>query len=214
MKRKPESDHDEREPPAAEKAAAAEPAAPAGEKAAPARLEALEKELADTRALAQQLKHQALELRADLDNQAKRFARERQVVREEIVMRLAREMIEVLDNLDLVVASLSAAERATPLAQGVELTRSVFLEKLKSFGVEPIESIGRPFDPAWHESLFETESGERPPGTILSELTRGWRLGTKVVRAAKVEIAKAPAAANSDAGGGSATRGDAEACGD
>lgn len=206
MKRKPGSEHDEREPPAAEKAAA--------EPAAPARVDALEKELAEARALVQQSRHQALELRADLDNQAKRFARERQVVREEIVMRLAREMIEVLDNLDLVVASLSQAERATPLAQGVELTRSVFLEKLKSFGVEPIESVGRPFDPAWHESLFETETGGKPPGTVLSELTRGWRLGTKVVRAAKVEIAKAPAAAGSDAGGGATKFGDAEACGD
>lgn len=215
MKRKPESNGEERATPAGEKAAAAVPD-PAAEQAAPApaKLEALKQELADARAVAQQLKHQTLELRADLDNQAKRFARERQVVREEIVMRLAREMIEVLDNLDLVVASLAPAERETPLAQGVELTRSVFLEKLKSFGVEPIEAIGRPFDPAWHESLFETESGAQPPGTILSELTRGWRLGTKVVRAAKVEIAKAPAGAGSDASSGAAKRSDAEACGD
>jgi molecular chaperone GrpE len=188
MKRKPESNPEpaENPEPAAAPAASADAAAPATPD--------LAAELAAARTLAQQLKNQALELTADLDNQAKRFARERQVVREEIVMRFAREMIEVLDNLDLVVNSLSAAERATPLAQGVELTRSVFLEKLKSFGVEPVDSVGRPFDPSWHEALFETATGDQPAGTILSELTKGYRLGGKLVRAAKVEIAKAPAA--------------------
>jgi len=57
----------------------------------------------------------------------------------------------------------------------------------------------------------------QPPGTILSELTRGYRLGAKVVRAAKVEIAKAPMSAKSTAPegeGGAPTRDGAEACGD
>jgi molecular chaperone GrpE len=189
MKRKPESNPEDEENPQPD--AAADPGAPAPELA---KTPKLEEELAAARALAQQLKHQTLELTADLDNQAKRFARERQVVREEIVMRFAREMIEVLDNLDLVVQSHPPAERDTPLAQGVALTRSVFLEKLKSFGVEPIDSIGRPFDPSWHEALFETATGDQPAGTILSELTKGYRLGGKLVRAAKVEVAKAPAA--------------------
>lgn len=215
MKRKPDPHADESEtPPDPTTDASSKPPASAPDPDAE-KMARLEEELAAARALAQQLKHQTLELTADLDNQAKRFARERQVVREEIVMRLAREMIEVLDNLDLVVASLSEKERAEPLARGVELTRSVFLEKLRSFGVEPIESIGRRFDPQWHESLFETETTEQPPGTILSELTRGYRLGTKVVRASKVEIAKAPASTKSAAPDRDApTRDGAEACGD
>jgi molecular chaperone GrpE len=192
MKRKPESNPDESENPqpgAAPDPAASAPAGPNAEKTPK-----LEEELAAARTLAQQLKHQTLELTADLDNQAKRFARERQVVREEIVMRFAREMIEVLDNLDMVVNSMKDEERGTPLGHGVELTRTVFLEKLKSFGVEPVASIGRPFDPSWHEALFETVTGDQPAGTILSELTKGYRLGGKLVRAAKVEVAKAPAA--------------------
>jgi molecular chaperone GrpE len=148
-------------------------------------------ELEAARKLAQQLKHQTLELAADLDNQAKRFARERQVVREEIVTRFAREMIEVLDNLDAVVRSMSEEERASPLGKGVALTQVVFLEKLKSFGVERIEAEGRPFDPAWHEAMRETPRADVAPGTVLAEWTRGYRLGGKLVRAAKVEVARA-----------------------
>jgi molecular chaperone GrpE len=88
---------------------------------------------------------------------------------------------------------MSEAERASPLGRGVALTQVVFLEKLKSFGVERIEAEGRPFDPAWHEAMRETERSDVAPGTVLNEWTRGYRLGSKLVRAAKVEVARAPA---------------------
>ncbi len=203
MKRKPE------EIPADEAGDA--PAQPAGARAegeaqgAPGAplppAEQLAAELADARKLAQQLKHQSLELAADLDNQAKRFARERQVVREEITSRFAREMIEVLDNLDSVVRSLTDAERASPLGHGVELTQVVFLEKLKSFGIEPIDAVGQPFDPRWHEAILEAPRDDVPAGTVTTELTRGYRLGGKLVRAAKVEVAKATAAGDAEEDG-------------
>jgi len=203
MKRKPE------EIPADEAGDA--PAQPAGARAegeaqgAPGAplppAEQLAAELADARKLAQQLKHQSLELAADLDNQAKRFARERQVVREEITSRFAREMIEVLDNLDSVVRSLIDAERASPLGHGVELTQVVFLEKLKSFGIEPIDAVGQPFDPRWHEAILEAPRDDVPAGTVTTELTRGYRLGGKLVRAAKVEVAKATAAGDAEEDG-------------
>ena len=203
MKRKPE------EIPADEAGDA--PAQPAGARAegeaqgAPGAplppAEQLAAELADARKLAQQLKHQSLELAADLDNQAKRFARERQVVREEITSRFAREMIEVLDNLDSVVQSLTDAERASPLGHGVELTQVVFLEKLKSFGIEPIDAVGQPFDPRWHEAILEAPRDDVPAGTVTTELTRGYRLGGKLVRAAKVEVAKATAAGDAEEDG-------------
>jgi molecular chaperone GrpE len=187
MKRKPEeipADETGDAPDASAGGAAGAPQPAAGDARLVAELEAARK-------LAQQLKHQTLELTADLDNQAKRFARERQVVREEIVTRFAREMIEVLDNLDSVVRSMSDEERASPLGKGVALTQVVFLEKLKSFGVERIEAEGRPFDPAWHEAMRETPRADVAPGTVLAEWTSGYRLGGKLVRAAKVEVARA-----------------------
>jgi len=192
MKRKPEespadeTDDDAPRTPEGGAPADADPdaAAPAGKLAA---------ELAEARKVAQQLKHQSLELAADLDNQAKRFARERQVVREEITTRFAREMIEVLDNLDTVVKSLSDEERASPLGHGVVLTQALFLEKLKGFGVEPVEAVGQPFDPRWHEAIAETPREGVAAGTVVGEWTRGYRLGGKLVRAAKVEVATAAA---------------------
>ncbi len=140
-------------------------------------------------------KARLLEVMADRDNQAKRFMRERQVVRDEITARCGREMIEVLDNLDLVLQSLPAAERAAPLAQGVELTRMIFLDKLRGFGIEPIATEGQPFSPFQHEAILQDERADVAPGTIVGEISRGYRMGAHLVRAAKVRVAKAPAAA-------------------
>ncbi|MBL8843437.1 MAG: nucleotide exchange factor GrpE [Planctomycetes bacterium] len=166
---------------------------------------ALAAEIARLEGEVRQLKERLLQSHADLDNQAKRFGRERQVVRDEITARVAREMIEVLDNLDLVLQSLPEGERATPLAQGVALTRVVFLEKLRAFGIEPIEPLHQPFNPFHHEALFEEVRADVAPGTVVGEISRGYRMGAQLVRAAKVRVAKAPA------GDGAADGGAAEA---
>ena len=60
---------------------------------------------------------------------------------------------------------------------------------LKRNGVEAIESTGAPFDPACHEAIGETASGE-PPGTIVETTERGWKLHGKVIRPSRVRIAK------------------------
>jgi len=142
-------------------------------------------------------KTRLLEVMADRDNQTKRFMRERQVVRDEITARCGREMIEVLDNLDLVLQSLPEAERNAPLAKGVELTRVIFLDKLRGFGIEPIATAGQPFSPFQHEAILQEERADVAPGTIVGEISRGYRMGAQLVRAAKVRVAKAPAAATS-----------------
>ncbi len=166
--------------------------APEDAAAAPADAVALAAEVARLEGEVRQLKERLLQSHADLDNQAKRFGRERQVVRDEITTRVAREMIEVLDNLDLVLQSLPEGERATPLAKGVELTRVVFLEKLRALGIEPIDPLHQPFNPFHHEALFQEERVDVAPGTVVGEITRGYRMGAQLVRAAKVRVAKSP----------------------
>ncbi len=163
-----------------------------------ARLDALEAEV-------QQLKERLQQAAADRDNQAKRFTRERQVVRDEITARLGREMIEVLDNLDLVLSSLPEAEQGSPLAQGVQLTRLVFLEKLRVFGIEPLTPMNQPFNPFQHEALYEEERTDVAPGTVVGEITRGYRMSSQTVRAAKVRVAKAPSDARTTAADGGTT---------
>jgi molecular chaperone GrpE len=137
------------------------------------------------------LKQRLLEATADLDNQAKRFARERQVVRDEITVRVVRELLPVLDNLDLIEQSIPAQRRQETLEQGILLARLAFLDKLRGLGVEPMDAVGKPFDPFQHEAVTELERADVPPRTVVAEMTRGYRMGAVVVRAAKVAVSKA-----------------------
>jgi molecular chaperone GrpE len=203
MKKRPQEPEPAGGPPPAKDAAgaAAAPArAPEPTPASRAEAEAIAAEhsrlVAENARLAAELdlaKQRLLESAADLDNQAKRFARERQVVREEAVVRTAREMIEVLDNLDRVVAAVGEAERSSPLVQGVIATQSLFVDKLRGLGVEAVAALGLPFDPFQHEALFEEPRADLPPGTVVGEILRGWRTANQLVRAAKVRVSRAPA---------------------
>jgi len=101
---------------------------------------------------------------------------------------LIKDLISVLDNFDLGLRSL---EKTGPVEKGVYLIRSQIEDILKKRGLEKIEmKAGDPFDPTTAEALSEVSS-DQPPGTIVEEIEPGYRLHEKVLRAARVIIAKA-----------------------
>ncbi len=100
---------------------------------------------------------------------------------------LIKDLVSVLDNFDLGLRSL---EKNGPVEKGVYLIRSQIEDILRKRGLEKILlKPGDPFDPNNAEALSEVES-ERPPGTIVEEIEPGYRLHEKVLRAARVIIAK------------------------
>ena len=64
----------------------------------------------------------------------------------------------------------------------------MLLNALREAGAEPIETVGRPFDPRLHEAVATIPTPGAEPGTIVRELRRGWRLGDQLLRPAQVEI--------------------------
>lgn len=102
---------------------------------------------------------------------------------------LLREMIAVMDSFDLSIISLEATSKDSLLLKGVLMTRSQMEHLLKKYGLESIKSLGAKFDPNLHEILFEVES-EKEAGIIVEEIERGWKLYEKVIRPARVKIAK------------------------
>ncbi len=195
--KKPDSDSQAAAATEREPAAPATPAVPEARKEpeAPTAAAELVRVTEENRLFQQRL----LEMTAELDNQAKRFARERKVVRDESVVRIARELLEVVDNLERVIASIPPADRAGSLATGVSATHHVFLEKLRALGVVPIEVLEKPFDPFEHEAIGSDERADVAPGTVVAEVTRGYRMGLQLVRAARVRVAAALTAAEDPA---------------
>ncbi len=109
---------------------------------------------------------------------------------------LASQMLPALDNLDraLQCASDLSAERQGAFAQffdGIVLVNQQVNEVLVGMGIDPIATVGHPFDPNFHEAVAVDDEGEFPPNTVTAELLRGFRIGDNVIRQSMVRVSKA-----------------------
>lgn len=128
----------------------------------------------------------ALRLQADMDNYRKRQARRADEAIGAERERLLRLIIPVVDNLARALSQDGRGDEA--LRQGIELTYREVMRLLESEGVAPIEVIGLPFDPELHEAVA-TAMTDAKAGTVVKELERGYVLGEKLLRPARVVVA-------------------------
>ena len=137
-----------------------------------------------------QLKGQLMRLAADFDNFRKRAQREKEEIRKYGIERLLRDILPVLDNLERAVAHSDGEE--SPIAQGVQMVVKQFIDTLQRYGIEPVESKSKPFDPELHEALSQAPSEDVEPGTVLEEVQKGYILNGRLLRPAKVIVAAKP----------------------
>ncbi len=123
---------------------------------------------------------------ADMDNFRKRQTRRAEEAIAVERERLLRLVLPVIDNLARALNHHPG--QAEPLRQGIELTRRELERMLAAEGVSRIETVGRPFDPQWHEALA-TVSAPAEANTIIEEIEAGYTLGEKLLRPAKVIVA-------------------------
>jgi molecular chaperone GrpE len=126
---------------------------------------------------------------ADLENYKKRAVKEREEVQKFGNERLLKDLFPVVDNLD---RALAAASPEDPLASGVKLVRTALEQALAKHGVTSFSALGAPFDPALHEALMQVPTREKPPGTVVLEHARGFKLFDRLVRPAMVGVAVEP----------------------
>ena len=152
-------------------------------------VEVLEAEVDDLKKINVSLQEQMLRVRAEAENFRKRMQREKddfaRFARESFV----RELLPVKDNLER--ALLHAGDDPTVIVDGVKLTLEQFDSVFKAMGVECVECLGAPFDPAFHEAMTQVESEEQEPNTVVDELQRGYQLHGRLLRPAMVTVAKA-----------------------
>lgn len=133
----------------------------------------------------------ALRLRAaaDLENYRKRAVREREETAKFGQEKLLKEILPVLDNLERALDPKNSSDLEA-LRTGVEMTRKLFENTLARVGLKGFSAVGHPFDPSLHEAMQAVESDE-VPGTVLSEMVRGFMLHDRLLRPAMVFVAKA-----------------------
>ena len=146
------------------------------------RLEAAEKE-------AEAAYDRFLRVSADLENCKKRHLRDISEFRKFANQSLIKDLLPIIDNLERAIISTEkeTAENQC-IVEGVELTHKEILKVLERYGVKPVESIGKPFDPNYHEAVSQQPSEEHPDNTVLQELQKGYLLHDRLIRPAMVLV--------------------------
>jgi molecular chaperone GrpE len=134
-------------------------------------------------------------VQAEFDNYRKRAARDQANLVARAHERLVKELLPVLDDLERALAHAEAHEEAK-LEEGVALVARSFRDVLRREGLEEVAAAGK-FDPHVHEALLTQPSSE-DEGTVIEVLQKGYRLGDRVLRPARVVVA-APKAPSKDA---------------
>ncbi len=136
-----------------------------------------------------------LRAEADLQNLRRRAAKEREEARrfaEEAVM---LDLIGLLDDLERALEAARKGGAQAAWLEGVELVAARMRDTLARRGVEVIEPLGQPFDPAYHEALLEVPATkEIAPGRVAQVILKGYRRDARALRAARVVVARAPGA--------------------
>jgi len=137
-------------------------------------------------------KEQALRALADYRNLRKRVEQESQSVRAHALEQAVSAFLPAMDNLELAIAAADQASSVQAVVDGIRLIQKQFEQALQKIGVTPIEAVGKPFDPSFHEAVAISETADQPPDTVLEELRRGYVLNGRVIRASRVRVTKAP----------------------
>ncbi|HET9451785.1 MAG TPA: nucleotide exchange factor GrpE [Aggregicoccus sp.] len=160
--------------------------APAGADSARQRLE---EELAASRKRVDELARAYQALSQDREEFKQRLTRERERMLDVERGKVAATLLEAIDDLDRSLAA--SASDSSPLAQGVRLIREGLLAKVQSTGIERIEVVGKPFDPNTAEATdMEITPVAEDDHKVVSEVRAGYRLKDRVIRPARVRVAK------------------------
>ncbi len=139
------------------------------------------------------LNDRLLRLQADFENYRKRTLREREAERLRANEDLMQELLPVLDHLELGLKTAEKHKVESSVIQGFEMVLDQALGVLRRFGLEPMDAEGELFDPHAHESVALAPSDTTPRDMVLTQVRRGYRLGSQLLRPAQVVVSKGPA---------------------
>jgi molecular chaperone GrpE len=127
---------------------------------------------------------------AEGENFKKRLQREKEEQTRYANEALMRELLPVIDNLERALQHSEIGSDQESVVQGISMTLKGFADALGKFGCSPIEAVGKPFDPNFHEAVAQEENSELEPNTVIRELQKGYVLRDRLLRPAMVVVSK------------------------
>ena len=156
-------------------------------------IEGLKKRLEETEKEAKDHYERLLRMAADFDNYKKRAVKEKEDWVKFSNEDLLKAILPFIDNLERAVNHAEKVKDTGVMIEGVRLTLQQLHQILNRFGVSPIESIGKPFDPTFHEAMLMVETDKHEPNQVVEEFQKGYLLNDRLLRPATVSVSKPPA---------------------
>jgi molecular chaperone GrpE len=154
-------------------------------------LAALQGELAAARQKADESFNQYVRVLAEFDNYRKRASRDLESARAYAVERFAQELLPALDGFELAIANSANAD-ARSLLEGQAATHRLLLKAFEKAGIAELNPSGGAFNPAEHEAMMAEPTSAQAPNTVLRTIQKGYLLNGRVLRPARVIVARAP----------------------
>lgn len=126
---------------------------------------------------------------AEFDNYRKRTEKEKSAMFEIGAKDIVERILPVVDNFERGLAAISEEERNAPFADGMEKIYKQLMKTLEEAGVKPIEAVGMPFDPNFHNAVMHIEDESLGENVISQELQKGYTYRDSVVRHSMVQVA-------------------------
>ena len=142
-----------------------------------------------TQAKVEELTDDLKRMTADFANYRKRNEAERTEFSRFAKADLIAKLLDVLDGYDRALATVPEDLKGQPWVEGMWLVERKLRSILDAEGLEPIDSLGKPFDPYLHQAVAYVES-DQPEGTVIEEHQKAYRLHDRVIRPALVTVAK------------------------
>ena len=134
-----------------------------------------------------------LRLSAEFENYKKRMSRQMDEFRKYANEALLKDLLSVVDNLERALNTSekdSGAATQDTFIEGIEMTLNEVLRILTRYHVTPIDSLGKPFDPVFHEAVMQEESDEQPENTVINEFQKGYLIHDRLLRPSMVVVSR------------------------
>ena len=126
---------------------------------------------------------------AEFDNYRKRTDKEKSAMYEIGARDVIEKILPVVDNFERGLASVPEEAKGTPFEEGMEKIYKQFMKTLDEMGVKPIEAVGKPFDPDFHNAVMHIEDESLGENVVAAELQKGYTYRESVVRHSMVQVA-------------------------
>lgn len=150
-------------------------------------------ELEELKQEAGDFKHKYLHLLADSENARKRLQKDRDEIVQYAIRSIILDFLHPIDHMENALNYTDdASDEVKHWATGFKMILNQFKDVLANNGVKPFESTGKEFDPHLHDAVEMIETTEYPPGIVVEESLKGYTVGEKPLRPARVKVSKAP----------------------